>query len=166
MKKTLLITIHDLDAGGAQKSLVSFLNTLPEDIYDISLMVVNFRGIFISQIPVNVKVIEVPAWVKAMMTPLSSGEFWKGRMALFGPLKVFSILGATLFRNRKNASKNQYTWAFWKRFFRRSEQSFDIAMSYMDGFCNYYVIDKVKANKKVLWVHNDYSKLSAVARFD
>ena len=31
---------------------------------------------------------------------------------------------------------------------------------------NYYVIEKVNAKRKYLWVHNDYKKLNAYAPFD
>lgn len=36
----------------------------------------------------------------------------------------------------------------------------------MDGFSNYYVIDKVSADRKILWVHNEYEKLGYNAKFD
>ena len=29
----------------------------------------------------------------------------------------------------------------------------------MDGMTNFYVIDKIEAKKKILWVHNDYNKI-------
>lgn len=41
-----------------------------------------------------------------------------------------------------------------------------MAVSYVDGFSNYLVIDKVTAFRKILWVHNEYEKLSYKKNFD
>lgn len=44
-KKKILFVIHRLDAGGAEKSLVSLLKSLPLDFFDIDLMAINPNGI-------------------------------------------------------------------------------------------------------------------------
>ena len=41
---------------------------------------------------------------------------------------------------------------------RADKISDDIAVAYMHSLPSYYVIDKVKAKRKILWVHNDYSR--------
>ena len=38
-------------------------------------------------------------------------------------------------------------------------ETYDVAVSFMDGMTNFYVIDKIEAKKKILWVHNDYNKI-------
>ena len=50
--KKLLIVIHALDAGGAQKALISLLYSLPPKKYSIDLMVLNNKkGLFSDQVP-------------------------------------------------------------------------------------------------------------------
>ena len=39
------------------------------------------------------------------------------------------------------------------------KKRYDLAISYMNGPTNYYVIDKVTAKKKILWIHNEFEKL-------
>ena len=56
--KKILIAIYNLYAGGAQKSLISFLNTIPKDKYVIDLFLLNKDGVFLSQIPNFVNIIE------------------------------------------------------------------------------------------------------------
>lgn len=56
--KKILIVIYNLAAGGAQKSLVSFLNTIPQDKYSIDLFLLNKEGLFLSQVPDFVNIIE------------------------------------------------------------------------------------------------------------
>lgn len=45
-------------------------------------------------------------------------------------------------------------------------KKYDLAISYVDGFSNYYVMDKVVATKKILWIHNEYEKLSYNSEYD
>ena len=50
-------------------------------------------------------------------------------------------------------------WAIWGKNLPSLGKHYDLAISYMNGFPNYYVIDKVNADKKVLWIHNEFEKL-------
>lgn len=50
-------------------------------------------------------------------------------------------------------------WAIWGKNLPSLEKHYDLAISYMNGFPNYYVIDKVNADKKVLWIHNEFEKM-------
>ena len=60
MKQQILFVIHRLDAGGAEKSLVSLLNSLPLDEFNIDLMAVDPTGIFRSQVPNAVNIVAAP----------------------------------------------------------------------------------------------------------
>lgn len=50
-------------------------------------------------------------------------------------------------------------WAIWGKNLPSLGKHYDLAISYMNGFPNYYVIDKVNADKKVLWIHNEFEKM-------
>ena len=54
-KKNLLFVIHRLNAGGAEKSLVSLLNALPSDMFEIDLLAIDPSGIFLKQVPPAIK---------------------------------------------------------------------------------------------------------------
>lgn len=58
-KKKILIAIYNLAAGGAQKSLVSLLNTISPEKYSIDLFLLNSQGLFLSQVPEYVNLIKV-----------------------------------------------------------------------------------------------------------
>lgn len=45
-KKKILFVIHRLDAGGAEKSLVSLLNSLPLEKFEVDLLALDPTGIF------------------------------------------------------------------------------------------------------------------------
>ena len=46
------------------------------------------------------------------------------------------------------------------------QEEFEVAIAYMDGAPSYYVTDKVRARKKILWVHSEYQKLGYDPQFD
>ncbi|MDE7468213.1 MAG: hypothetical protein K2M61_07645, partial [Muribaculaceae bacterium] len=59
MKKSVLFVVNSLDVGGVEKCLVTILNALPRDKYDITVGVVNRRGGFMDAVPAHVKVVEI-----------------------------------------------------------------------------------------------------------
>ena len=59
-KKKILFVIHRLDAGGAEKSLISLLNSLPLESFEIDLLAVDPKGIFHNQVPATVNMVKAP----------------------------------------------------------------------------------------------------------
>ena len=60
MKKKILFVLRSLYNGGAEKSLVNLLNELPEDKYDIDLLLFRNEGLYLQQVPKNVNIITLP----------------------------------------------------------------------------------------------------------
>lgn len=58
MKKKILFCAYSLELGGIEKALINILNSLDHNKYDITLILEKKIGIFLNQIPSNVKVIE------------------------------------------------------------------------------------------------------------
>ena len=46
------------------------------------------------------------------------------------------------------------------------EEEYDVVVSYQDGESGYYAIDRVRAKKKILWLHSDYQKQGYDPAFD
>lgn len=156
MKKNILIHIGGLGAGGAEKSLVSFLNTLPAEQYNIDLMLLNNTGVFRNQVPEHVNVVEAPFPYNCLGISPSNWKFYIKHNPKYFLKKVCSIFKI---RKSRNMPVDQVLWPLWKKSIRTNIKEYDIAVSYLEGLPNYYVIDKVKAKRKILWVHNEYTKL-------
>ncbi|CCX68428.1 putative uncharacterized protein [Prevotella sp. CAG:255] len=168
MKKTrLLFVIHRLDAGGAEKSLISLLNSLPLDLFDIDLMAINPNGIFRNQIPEKVHLITASRELICKSEKITSKRFWQYTNIKTLLIKVACILGDRLRSNnsKKLKSRGQFDNDIWKSHIPDCKNEYDVAISYMDGV-NYYVIDHVKAKRKILWCHNDYNKLEYKPEYD
>ena len=168
--KKILIVIHDMRIGGAQKSLLSFLQSLDSTglckEYDIHVLPLNPQGEFLSQIPDSM-VVEMPdntlRWLgQHVNRELVLKHFsWRGLLG-----ETMWILRKMLHLFPQGYNLPQRVWHNWRKIIPASRDVYDVAIAYMDGTPSYYVMDKVQAKKKVLWLHNDYSKVGYHAGFD
>ena len=148
MKKVLFV-ISSLEGGGAEKSLVNLLNEMPIAKYEIDLLLLKKTGIFLDQVPKNVNIIETPKILKKLYGPLIKG----GVYSLF---KIITSLFSRIFE-KKEENYSPFRWKyFYKKIIKDLDKEYDIAIAYLSGDPMFYVGDKVKAKKKIYWVHNDY----------
>lgn len=161
--KKILIAIYNLYAGGAQKSLISFLNTIPKDKYVIDLFLLNKDGLFLSQVPEFVNIIEGDKTFQSIHHSLFDQKFFS--------VQDFSLWGKCLFsrlqsKKLKNLHREQSHWKTWKTYVNSLPEEYDCAIGYVEGVMNYFVMDKVKAKRKILWIHNVYTSLHYNISFD
>lgn len=169
-KKSVLIVINSLELGGAQKSLASFLKCLNQspaaERYDIDLLVAKPCGMFYQDLPDNTRLVTPPAELVWLGTK-SGDALLKEHPSLggrIGKLKWKLSLKQRPLHGRLN--EEQRLWLNWRRIIPENPKNYDIAVSYMNGFPGYYVMDKVRAQRKVLWIHNEYEKLRYDRAFD
>lgn len=163
-KKKVLIVIHDFGSGGAQKSLVSFLKGLEINSkindYEIDVLVSDDYGIFKKDIPNKINVSQSDSTITWMNCPLKNKRVWKNvsLKAIYGEVKWILY--------QRLAHKTGELWQCWRRLIPFNSKEYDVAISYINGWANYYVMDKVKATKKILWIHNDYQMQPHDENFD
>lgn len=163
--KKILIVICDMQIGGAQKSLLSFLQCLKEQQlqYEIDLLVIDPAGPFYSQLPDNVRLVQPSRelrWLGGAMSRKLLQEHFSFK-ALLGEIKWLVTKNA-----HSQLNLPQRLWRCWKSRIPQHPQAYDVAISYNDGVSGYYVMEKVQAQKKVLWVHSEYQKLRYDLEFD
>lgn len=163
-KKSILFVMAGMNRGGAERSLINLLEMMDRERYDIELLVFNTSGKLMAQIPKSVRVLQPDRRLICISTS-SRKEM----------LENFSAK-AVAFRLAYNLSKNKAMIPYiqsqrkWKSVYRPVlkpiYKEYDIAVAYMHSLPSYYVIDKVNAKRKILWVHNDYSRLVEGKNFD
>ena len=79
---------------------------------------------------------------------------------------MFRTQKAKIQKNKKGGAIVQYLWKMWKKDIPMLNEEYDIAVSYIEGTTNYFVIDKVKAKRKILWMHTIYDKWGYTSDFD
>lgn len=163
MKLNILLHIGGLGAGGAEKSLVSFLNTLPKGRYNVDLMLLNNGGLFRNLIPEYINIIEPPFPYNCLGISPTNWKFYIKHNPKYLIKKIYSLFRL---KRQANLPVGQALWPVWKSSIKMCPKKYDVAMSYIEGLPNYFVIDKVEAKKKILWIHNEYTKLGYDKKFD
>ena len=164
----LLVVMYGINGGGAEKSLVSFLTTLEmkygSDI-DVDLLLFRPEGLFFNQIPKNCNRLTKPKEVFMMSYSPSEKMFWSN-ISLKGIAGKTAHYICRIKKRNGQLSDIQAMWNHWKPYIPSVKKHYDVAISYMHGVTNYFVIDKCDADKKYLYVHHDYEKMNENAQYD
>lgn len=157
--KKILIVMPTLYNGGAERSLVNFLNELPDDMYDIDLLLFRRVGMFLNQLPDTVNVLETPKCLKGLYGSMKEA-------GLYLPLKVFGTLISNLLTSNSR-EKRGFRWKyFYGSHVEKMQEHYDVAIAYISGEILYYVDEKVDADRKIVWIHNDYRSAQHPRKYD
>ncbi|WP_026694382.1 glycosyltransferase [Peribacillus kribbensis] len=166
MKKNLLFVIPGLSAGGGEKSLVSLLNQLDFNLYNVDLFLLNHDGIFMDLIPREVNILPLPKDYKIFSMPFHKSIFKfliHGRILLSYYRTLFSVNN----KKTKNESlKEQDNWKYLSKALSCLDKNYDVAVGFLEKTSTYFCVEKVKADKKIGWVHIDYNKLGMDPNYD
>ena len=147
--KKVLFVIYSMKYGGAEKSLVNLLQELPQDQYQVDLLLFQKVGDFLQQIPEWVNVLDTPADIDRLYAPLR-------KTGLRGYTKVLGTVCSRIARKTKK-SQAAYRWKhFYNKHIQPLETHYDVAAAYAGSENLYFITDKVSADKKIVWIHNDY----------
>ena len=169
MKKVLFL-VRDMRLGGAQKSLLSFLQCFAGSEYarqyEVHLLVLDPRGELLSQVPQTIKNIQPGRRLRWMSSRMNKNLFktcWS-MCGLCGEIRWLVQKKLRLLPKQLNIA--QKVWFSWHDLIFDHEEAYDVVVSYQDGECGYYAIDKVQAKHKILWLHSDYQKQGYDPEFD
>ena len=162
-KKKILVVQGALQAGGAEKATVSFLNTLPQERYEVDLMLSSRTGLFYKQVPEWVNIIDAPYPFNCLVHKPVDWRFYIKHSPFMWVKKVIRTYIA---KHQSKFHLIQSLWKQWRDNIPVFDKEYDIAYGGQEGCTNYYIIDKVKAKRKILWIHSDYEKLEYVDDFD
>ena len=156
MRKKVLFIIGILDTGGVSKSMLSLLNVINKEEYEVSLLMMNKSGSFSDQIPARIRVLS-----DSRLTALTSGfsgvkkliSFRKG--SGFHPLLAF----LSLIRFVLSFIDKSLAGVFLARISPKiTDDSFNLIVDYNGQQNLYYMVDKLKGEKKITFFHSDYRK--------
>lgn len=151
--------VSSMNVGGVEKSLLSLLSVIPKDKYNITVLTLEKSGDFLNKIPNWVK-IEEASWFKSikpiiMQAPQDTiKEYLNNKEYVNIMMFMYSYFISKYFNNR---------YLYYKNVLRSVPQdirTYDVAISYAGptDIIDSYIIEKVKAKKKISWVHFDISK--------
>ena len=136
-KKKILIRIGSLRHGGAEKVLATFLKNLPNDKYEINLLLNLYSGKYLS---------EIPNWVNILY--LNKGEMITTNRLQDIPTKAFRVIYQSLL---KKFPKLLYNGIL-------KGKKYDVEFAAIHGFRDEILNSPLKSSKKIIWIHNDLRK--------
>lgn len=160
MKKRLLFVMESMKSGGGERSLLSLLQLINYEKYDVDLMLFNQSGLFFDMIPKEVNIVSLGKGYESFSKPLI--ESVKAFLFKFKPGMALNRLRYSRTVNQKNIpelERDQISWKYLRPVFQKSQIRYDAAIGYLEGKPNFFVADCVDAKVKIGYIHNDYSKL-------
>ena len=163
--KKILIFSHALEIGGAERALLGLLDSLDYTQYSVDLFLMRHEGELFNQIPAEVNLLpEIPQYA-SLATPIKR-VIRKGQFGVAFGRTVGKFCASRYVENHNISSDNgiglEYSHKYTRGFMPKiSAETYDIAISFLTP--HYFVAEKVKAKKKIAWIHTDYSKVTVNA---
>ena len=160
-KKRIFISMHYLELGGAEISLIGLLQALNYSKYDVDLFLHRHQGELMQFIPKEVNLLPEITSYACIENPLTEairrGQFgvvW-GRLKARWRARRYQPRDALLPQNAIFQYIAQEIEPCLPSLEKYGE--YDLAISFLQP--HNYVLSKVKAKKKVCWIHTDYTKV-------
>ena len=154
-KKKLLIVSGGMEIGGIERSLLGLLGELDYDRYDVDLLLLSVKGELLPLVDKRCKLLpEIPQC--AVMTEPLSVAF--KRYPLIAVNRFLYKFRVNLKYGITDGTVFELLSSYWKscvKFMPSLKKEYDAAISFM--WPHEYVAKKVKANKKIAWIHTDYT---------
>lgn len=152
MKKKIAVVFNRMIVGGAEKALLSFLDALDKEKYDITLFTLNDKGAYFDEIPDDVT-------IKFTQFADSKKYFWD----CVKKLKFFKVLNAVYCRCMIRLCRDEYKkFSYTMRSYPRFAEKYDCALAYKMNFEDTAtVIWRIHADKKCAIMHSDIDSVKA-----
>lgn len=140
MKKKILIRIGSLRHGGAEKVLVALLKNLPNDKYEVDLLLNLYSGKYLK---------EIPDWIDVFY--LNKGEMITTNRLQDIPQKAYRVIFQKML--------NQFPALLYK--FILKNKKYDIEFAAIQGLRDEVLNSPDKHSKKIVWIHSDLKKATS-----
>lgn len=135
--------------GGSSTSLLSLLNNIDYDRYDIDLLMYKNKGDFIQYIPPQVNILP--------QASAGYGLIKKSLKLLFNGSIFKALRNSIRYSHKLNLDPQTIAYA-QTTLCRKIDKEYDVAIGYLELWSNDFVNMNVNAKKKISWIHTDYEK--------
>ena len=161
MKRKLLIVSHALELGGAERSLIGLLAALDPQFWEIDLFLLRHEGELMGVIPKHVNLLPAISAYTVLARPMKD-TLREGHLLLTAA-RLAGKIAAGLYTKRHHHTESgvgleyshKYTCPFMPKI--KPDKEYDLAISFLTP--HYFVASKVRAKKKIAWIHTDYTRL-------
>mgnify|MGYP002672860089 FL=1 len=161
-KPRIFIAMHYMEIGGAETALVGLLNALEHARVDVDLFLYDHRGEMMQFIPEWVNLLpQIPKYsvLERPIVELVKRGFWGIAVtrlwAKFLSQKVYKRSGSKLENNGGLDKMSKCTTPLLPKI--NQSVTYNLAISFLTP--HRIVAEKVKAKKKIAWIHTDYTRV-------
>ena len=155
MKRNILILMPSMFIGGAERSLIGLLESVDYTKIEIDLFLYRQEGEFLKFIPHEVNLLpqidEYTNFDRPIKNVLFSKNFKFGIKRLKAKIDIKKRGKETVW------SSLQYIYHNMMPLLPNLDKEYDLAINFLNPA--EILVEKVNANKKMAWVHTDYTKL-------
>ena len=170
-KPRIFINMHYMELGGAERALLGLLNSLDTDKVDVDLFLNQHTGEFMPLIPKKINLLpERPGYnaiERPMLQVLKEGQYG----IVLGRLKARKLhrkyhKSLTDIEKSFDSSSFHYVAECVQPYLPSLDDlgEYDLAISFLQP--HNIVLNKVKAKKKIAWIHTDYSTVHVNAELE
>lgn len=158
--RRVLIASFDMEVGGVERSLISMLNNFDYKNNEVDLMLYSHTGDFMNLLPNKHNLLdEIPQYATYRK---SIKEVIDEKRYILALTRILANLNSKIFAKVKRFDEPGYyqmqlMWKYALPFLPKMDKEYDVAISYL--WPHYFVAEKVKAKKKIAWIHTDYSTI-------
>ncbi|MGU9049506.1 glycosyltransferase [Clostridium perfringens] len=164
--KSILFMLINMNIGGTEKALINMLHELQKEKYKVTVLLLEKYGGFLDQIPdwVEVKYLSEYKNLKKYINEPPQ-KIFKELLIKKEYINAFNLFLSYCISKLKDDISYYYKYLLTD--VSDLEEEYDIAVAYagpMD-FITYFVANKIRAKKRVQWIHFDISKIGFNKRF-
>lgn len=163
-KPRILITMHYLEIGGAESSLIGLLHAIDYDKIDVDLFLHARRGEMMAYIPERVNVLpEIPAYAlieAPLKQAIKRGHFLLATSRIWARLRMKFAGKWPKNGTKPDSSIFQYIASAVSPWLPRINPSvtYDMCLSFLAP--HNFALNKVNARRTIGWIHTDYSTIN------
>lgn len=160
MKKILFVA-NDLEIGGAERALISLLNTIDNKNFKIDLFLLKHKGDFMNMIPKKINLLPQIDEFATLGVPITDVLKKRKFKHVYG--RLIGKIKAWKFKKDNNISgvngvDIEYSYKYTKKYMPMiSNDKYDLVVGFSTPF--YFVDEKTIGEKKIAWLHTDYSSI-------
>lgn len=155
MKKKLLIVSGGMEIGGIERSLLGLLGELNYERYDVDLLLFSVSGELLPLVDKRCNILPEIKQCAAMTLPVSAAI--KASPAI-GIKRAFNRITVPKKYGNDDGATFALLSSYWRSCVKNmppQKKKYDVAISFM--WPHDYTAKKVKADKKIAWIHTDYT---------
>lgn len=161
-KKSILIFSHAMELGGAEKALLGLLETIDTVEYDVDLFLMRHAGELYRYIPENIHILPEKPEYASLAVPIAE-VLKKGQLRVAWGRLQGKHRAKKRVQELKLSADNDVALEYSHKYTASampeiSDKEYDLAISFLTP--HYFIAQKVRAKKKIAWIHTDYSVVS------